>query len=441
MYGPFFTLLPISFLSRWLLGRLAALAPADDQPLRRFLLVPRLDSFLLAPRAHNVAPAARSSAVRVIDGVHYFAAHFRPLAEPAGFARLAVRHQLVLGVANDADRRQTGAVHHSHFRRSHAKSDVLTFLGDDFDRRSRRSRDLSALARLELDVVNVGTERNLTKRHRVSRARVRTGPGNDFVPDRQALRVNDVALLSVLVLDKGDSRRPVRIVLDVSHRRRHVVLVPLEVDDPVVALVPAADAPHRDVPVIVASAALLQRLDKRLLRRRSRDLGEIRDAAEARALRYRLELTNSHSLTLEDVYRVALAELHDRFLPMRPSTDGAADPARLSALVRRPYAGDLHSEQLLDSCPDGGLRRVAGDAERVFAALLIRRRGLLGDDRTDERAMNGAHRLLPLLLCRRLLRRRLPRGFLRSRLLRRRLATSGLYLALLRRCLARGLCG
>ena len=53
---------------------------------------------------------------------------------------------------------------------------------------------------------------------------------------------------------------------------------------------------------------LLERLEQRLLRRRARDLGEIRDRAEARALGDRLELTNAHvGLALEDLDRVALA--------------------------------------------------------------------------------------------------------------------------------------
>jgi hypothetical protein len=66
--------------------------------------------------------------------------------------------------------------------------------------------------------------------------------------------MDDVALLAVLVLHERNARRAVRVVLDVLHDGRHVVLVALEIDDPVLTLVTAADATHRDVPVIVAAA-------------------------------------------------------------------------------------------------------------------------------------------------------------------------------------------
>jgi hypothetical protein len=106
--------------------------------------------------------------------------------------------------------------------------------------------------------------------------------------------MEDVALLTIFILDERNARRAIRIVLDVLYRCRHAVLVALEIDDAILTLVSTADAAHRDVTVIVASATLLERLDERLLRSRARDLGEIRDRAETRALGHRLELTNTH---------------------------------------------------------------------------------------------------------------------------------------------------
>src|SRR5207302_6563648 len=91
-----------------------------------------------------------------------------------------------------------------------------------------------------------------------------------------------------------DARRAVRVVLDVAHRRRRPVLVPLEVDDAVLLLVTAAEAAHRDVAVVVAAAGLLEWLRERLLGCRPGDLREVGDRPEARARRHRLELTNGH---------------------------------------------------------------------------------------------------------------------------------------------------
>src|SRR6185312_3158002 len=56
----------------------------------------------------------------------------------------------------------------------------------------------------------------------------------------------------------------------------------------------------------VAAARLLDRLEQRLLGRRRRDLGEIRDRSEARALGYRLELTNSHGLCAPQPSKISI---------------------------------------------------------------------------------------------------------------------------------------
>src|SRR5947209_6239444 len=95
--------------------------------------------------------------------------------------------------------------------------------------------------------------------------------------------MEDVATLSVCVLDERDAGRPVGIVLDLTHRRRDAELVALEIDNAVLPLVSTTAAAHGDVAVIVAATRFLQRLDERLLRLLSRDLGKIRDGAEARA--------------------------------------------------------------------------------------------------------------------------------------------------------------
>src|SRR5689334_23620728 len=82
--------------SATLLSSLSAFAAADDEFLRRLLLVARLDAFLFAPRAHDIASAARAAAVGVIHRIHDLAANARPTALPPRLPRLAPREQLML---------------------------------------------------------------------------------------------------------------------------------------------------------------------------------------------------------------------------------------------------------------------------------------------------------------------------------------------------------
>src|SRR5216117_1932732 len=137
------------------------------------LLVPSLLAFDLAPRV-RWGPATRAlafaTAKRVIDGVHRHAADAGAAAQPARLPRLADRQQLVLGVADFADRREAFAAHHAHFRRAQAQSDVVAFLRHDLRAGTGAAAQLAAAADLQHDVVHRGAQRDLEQRHRVADA-------------------------------------------------------------------------------------------------------------------------------------------------------------------------------------------------------------------------------------------------------------------------------
>jgi hypothetical protein len=154
--------------------------------------------------------------------------------------------------------------------------------------------ELAALPDLELDVVHVGAERDLAERQRVAGPGVGAGAGDDGVTLAQPLGVQDVPLLAVGVDHQRDPGRPVGIILDLGDLARDPELVPLEVDLPVLALVPAAPVPGRQVAEVVPPAGLLQRLEQRLLRGVAGDLVEPGHRAEAGAGRHRPELPDAH---------------------------------------------------------------------------------------------------------------------------------------------------
>src|SRR3954471_22115824 len=172
--GPFLILLAIfDSQNSELLRSLAALPSADDKALRGLLLVARLHAFLVAPLVHDVASTAGTTTVRVIDRVHDLTANLWTLAKPTALPRLAMRHQLVLGVADSADSRETLAVNQTHLGGRHAERYVLAFLGADLESRSPGASHLAATSGLELDVVHVGTERNLHQRQRIADSAIR----------------------------------------------------------------------------------------------------------------------------------------------------------------------------------------------------------------------------------------------------------------------------
>src|SRR5215210_4026195 len=86
---------------------------------------------------------------------------------------------------------------------------------------------------------------------------------------------------------------------------------------------------------------------------------------------------------LEDLDRVAVAELDDRLLPARSP---ALDVVALLRLRRHLHDVDRQHfdvEELLDGLPDLRLVRVFVDAERVLA-VLDQAVALLGDDRREQ---------------------------------------------------------
>src|SRR5206468_9582994 len=134
--------------------------------------------------------------------------------------------------------------------------------------------------------------------------------------------------------------RAVRVVLDRRDLRGDTVLHALEVDDPVAALVAAAPVACRSPAVDVAAARLLQGRGQALLGLLLRDLLEGGDGHEPPARARRLVAADRHDLnlrSLEDLDRLALAQLDDGLLPARPAALPHSAPLRL-----RGHRGDVH---------------------------------------------------------------------------------------------------
>src|SRR4051794_18370834 len=252
----------------------------------------------LALRVHRVPTTgglALTTTVRVVDRVHGHTADGRALALPPHPAGLAPVDVGVIGVAHLADGGAAAHVDVADLAGRHAQLRVGTVLGDQLDAGPGRTCDLGATTGAELDRVHHGAGRDVAQRQVVAHLDVRARPGLDHVALLELRRRDDVALLTVGVVQQCDPRGAVRVVLDVRDLGRHTVLVVApEVDQPVGTLVPTALVPGGDPPVHVATALGVQRTDQRLLRRRPGDLGEVRDAGAAAARRRRLVLADAH---------------------------------------------------------------------------------------------------------------------------------------------------
>src|SRR5690606_10138556 len=223
-----------------------------------------------APRRDRMRVAlprlALAATVRVVDRVHGRAAHGRLDAAPALGARLAQLLQVVLDVADLADGGAALGRYAAHLARAQAQGGVSALAGHQLHAGASCTGHLRALARLHLDAVHRGAQRDVAQRQGVADLDRRIRAGHHLVAGLQALGRDDVAALAVDVHQQRDVRGAVGVVLDPLHARRNAFLVALEVDDAVVLLVATADVAGGDAAVVVAATGTALLLQQRRVR-------------------------------------------------------------------------------------------------------------------------------------------------------------------------------
>ena len=161
----------------------------------------------------------------------------RTTSEPARPTSLTDGLVLVLEVSYLANRCGAVLVNLTQLTGRKTQKDKLALLRHDLSVRPGRPAELSALSNLHLDVVYPRTERDRCEPHGVARLDLGLVARDDGRTDLKAEWPEDVALLTVNVVDKSNTSAAVRIVLDRGDTTGNAGLVTLEVDDAVPLLV------------------------------------------------------------------------------------------------------------------------------------------------------------------------------------------------------------
>ncbi|MPL95839.1 hypothetical protein SDC9_42012 [bioreactor metagenome] len=247
------------------LATLLGVARTENVLVRLLVRASLLALGVLAPRGHRGTATrgpAFTTAMRVVDRVHRDAADGRThalVAHTTGFTEVLVR---VVGVRHGTDGGHAFLTHDAQLARREADLGIAAVTADELGVGAGRTGQLTALARLQLDVVHDRTDRHARERHRVARLDVVLQARENGVAHGEALRRQDVGELAVLVLDQRDEGGTVRIVFDPLDDRRNVELATLEIDDAVETLGAATLVPHRDAPGIVPATGLDQALSE-----------------------------------------------------------------------------------------------------------------------------------------------------------------------------------
>ena len=246
-----------------------------------------------------MAPArgpAFAAAMRMVHGVHHHAAHMRAPAEPAVAPRLGERLVAVVRVRDRADGRHALMRHHAGFAGLETQPRHAGIPPDKLHIGPGGARDLSALARLQLDIVDDGADRNPAQRHGVAGLHIHFPARDHRVARLEALRRQDVGQLAVLIPDERDEGRAVGVVFQPLDHRRLFPFAPPEVDPAVFALVAAAAPEDGRAPLVVAPARAGEPLGQRLDRLALVQPAAVHQHQPAAARRSRLVMLERHRL-------------------------------------------------------------------------------------------------------------------------------------------------
>ena len=133
------------------------------------------------------------------------------------------------------------------------------------------------------------------QRQGVARLDIGRGARADGIAHREALRRNDIALFSILILNKGDVGAAVGIVLEGQHLGGHIQLVPLEINDAVFPPVAAAAVTDSNPSIAVPPGFFVQGGEQAFLRLHLGQAAVIHDGHAAATRGGRLVILDWHS--------------------------------------------------------------------------------------------------------------------------------------------------
>lgn len=251
------------------------LSSFDDVLARLFLRsagLVALGGDTLARAGMSAGLTAFTTTHGVIDGVHDNAAVARTATEMTVATSLTSNFEVVLGVADNADRGTACLKDHAHFAAGHFDDGILVIARHQLGIGTGGANHLGSLAWAELNVVDESTEGDFGEQEGVADLGGSALAGHNSLADLESLGAEDVTLLTVSIGDKCDTGATVGVVLDGFDNSGDTVLSALEVDKTIQFLVTTADITHGHLTLIVTATALADTIHKALFRLVSSDV-------------------------------------------------------------------------------------------------------------------------------------------------------------------------
>ena len=172
-------------------------------------------------------------------------------------AGLTYIDQGMLAVADYADRGAADNRNHPHFAGGQTQGRVLAFFCHQLCTHAGGTNQLAAVAGVHLDVVHLGTDRNILKGQAVADFGFGRLAVHDLHAVGQTFGSQNIGFLAICVADQGDVGAAVRIVLNTDYGSGNAVLIPLKINDSVFSSGTAASVTHGNLTLVVAAGILL----------------------------------------------------------------------------------------------------------------------------------------------------------------------------------------
>ncbi len=172
----------------------------------------------------------------------------------------------MLTVGHFTQSRAAFAKDFAHFAGTQTNGDVGTFASNQLDSSASTASYLSTFTRLQFDRVDSATYRDVAQRQRVTGLDRRIGTRDQLIASSNAFRGDDVATLTVGILQQSNMSSTIRIVLDALYNSGDAVLVTTEVHDAVVLLMSAPTMTRGDAAIVVTTTRLALLLQQRCVR-------------------------------------------------------------------------------------------------------------------------------------------------------------------------------
>ena len=167
----------------------------------------------LAPRSYRAGTSNRgltlTTTVRVVVRVHYGTANSRTNAEVTSSTSLTEVNVLVVEVRNGTDRSHAVDCNVSQLAAGKTDKSHAVLLSHELSHVTSRTNHLSALTGVHLDVVDNGTNRDISQCKSVAGLDISVAACANGVADLQAVRSDDISLLAVLIGNESDESRSV----------------------------------------------------------------------------------------------------------------------------------------------------------------------------------------------------------------------------------------